>query len=145
MRNQLLRAVVLVLLSPALVALVQAQGPTSGSPAKGPRFTAPPASDEPAEVKKSIDAAAAALRSGTSASDVLSDPAYLPAHEWPRFRKLIRQFPGKAKATLVTAREPGDALVVHGRLVDAGGKPVPGAEVYAYHTSAKGWYSDRAA
>jgi protocatechuate 3,4-dioxygenase beta subunit len=89
--------------------------------------------------------AAAALRSGKSASAVLSDPSYLPAHEWPRFRKLVRQFAAKSRLTLVSAQEPGDALTVGGRVVDRNGKPVPAAEVYVYHTSAKGWYSDRAA
>jgi protocatechuate 3,4-dioxygenase beta subunit len=148
MKNQLLSAVVLVSLSPALLAPAQAQGtrPTNDKAANdSARFTPPPAGDEPAEVRELIDKAAAVLRSGTSASDVLSDPSYLPAHEWPRFRKLIRKFPGKSRLTLVSAQEPGDALTVSGRVVDRDGKPVPGAELYVYHTSAKGWYSDRAA
>jgi hypothetical protein len=132
----------------ALGTLVQAQGtrPTDDKAANGfPRFTPPPAGDEPAEIRESINKAAVMLRSGKSASDVLSDPSYLRAHEWPRFRKLIQQFPGRSRVTLVSAQEPGDALTVSGWVVDSNGKPVPGAEVYVYHTSATGWYSDRAA
>jgi protocatechuate 3,4-dioxygenase beta subunit len=148
MNNFLLRPVVVLALFSLPVGLDQAWGtapPDAKSASSFPRFTPPPAANEPAEIKDSIDKAAAALRSGKSASDVLSYPAYLPAHEWPRFRQLIRQSPGKARVTLVTAREPGDPLTVTGRVVGADGKPVPGALVYAYHTSAKGWYSDRAA
>jgi protocatechuate 3,4-dioxygenase beta subunit len=35
-------------------------------------------------------------------------------------------------------------MLVRGAVADTAGRPVAGALVYAYHTSAKGWYSDRA-
>jgi protocatechuate 3,4-dioxygenase beta subunit len=46
---------------------------------------------------------------------------------------------------MVCADEPGIPLVVTGTVLDQEGKPRSGVIVYAYQTSAKGWYSDRAA
>jgi protocatechuate 3,4-dioxygenase beta subunit len=108
------------------------------------RFTPPPGEESEA-VKALIDRAGDALRSGASTSDVLTDPQYLPAHEWPRFRALIRRHATSSRAALAGREEPGVRLEVKGRLVDRSGRPVPGSVVYAYQTSAKGWYSDRAA
>src|SRR6185436_19920793 len=47
--------------------------------------------------------------------------------------------------TLVPSSEPGQRLHVRGTVSDAAGRPLPGALLYVYHTSAKGWYSDKAA
>jgi protocatechuate 3,4-dioxygenase beta subunit len=105
----------------------------------------PPPGQETEPVKRLIDRAGAALRAGTPASELLADPEYLPAHEWPRFRGLIRRHATASRTTLTVPDEPGVRLTVSGRLLDRSGKGVPGAVVYAYHTSAKGWYSDRAA
>lgn len=45
-------------------------------------------------------------------------------------------------ATLAGANEPGERLIVHGRLLDPSGtRPVAGATVYAYHTAADGRYN----
>ena len=38
----------------------------------------------------------------------------------------------------------GELLIVDGRVLDAEGKPVPGAEIYAYHADAAGKYHDDA-
>jgi protocatechuate 3,4-dioxygenase beta subunit len=108
------------------------------------KFTPAPG-DETAEAKKRIDEAEATLRAGKSTTEILTDPSFLPAHEWPRFRKLIRQSALSSRATLVTPTEPGMRMVVVGRVVDRAGQPMRGALIYVYHTSAKGWYSDRAA
>jgi protocatechuate 3,4-dioxygenase beta subunit len=108
------------------------------------RFTDPPG-EETAEAKRLIDGAEAALKSGKSATDILTDPAYLPVHPWPRFRKLMRDFAQSSQATIVTPHELGVPMVVTGRVIDSSGRPVKGAMVYVYHTSGKGWYSDRAA
>jgi protocatechuate 3,4-dioxygenase beta subunit len=143
-----LKAYLLASLCLILVSFLQARTtqPTNDkSPVDSPRFTRPPSGDEPTEIKTAIDKAAAALRSRKSASDILSDPTCMPAHEWPRFRKLIREFPADGKLTVVTGQEPGIALTVSARVIDKNGAPVPVAEVYVYQTSAKGWYSDRAA
>jgi protocatechuate 3,4-dioxygenase beta subunit len=74
----------------------------------------------------------------------LVDPAYLPAHEWPRFRQLIRQNAPSPAVTLVVPTEPGEPLAVTGRVLDRAGRPIPRATLYLYQTSAKGWYADRA-
>jgi protocatechuate 3,4-dioxygenase beta subunit len=140
---------------PALLALITAFSCSPGEcisakeqpPARGrdqTRFTKPPGKETDA-VRKLIDRAKAALESGKSATAVLTDPAFLSAHEWPRFRKLIRESAAASRTTIVTPKEPGEPLVVTGRVVDRDGRPVKQAVVYFYQTSARGWYSDRAA
>src|SRR4030095_14267893 len=79
------------------------------------------------------------------ASAVLADPARLDLHEWPRFRDAIRQNPARGTLMMVTPDEPGPRLVVTGSVRTADGKPAAGALLYLYQTSARGWYSDRAA
>jgi protocatechuate 3,4-dioxygenase, beta subunit len=46
-----------------------------------------------------------------------------------------------AKVTVATKSEPGERLIVTGKVTDAAGKPVTGASVYIYHTDNKGYYS----
>jgi protocatechuate 3,4-dioxygenase beta subunit len=140
---------------PALLALIGAFSFWGGefpfalgqSPASGgdlTRFTQAPG-EETEAVQKLIDQAKAALESGKSTTIILTDPSFLSAHEWPRFRKLIRQSASSWRTTIVTPNEPGKPLVVTGRVVDGEGRPVKEAVMYVYQTSAKGWYSDRAA
>jgi protocatechuate 3,4-dioxygenase beta subunit len=127
-----------------------ADNSTAGSPsAQAPggskaRFTPAPGT-ESEEIRQLIDRADAELRSGKGTTDILTNPSYVRAHEWPRFRKLIRAAGKSSKATIVTQQEPGTALVVSGRVVDAQSRAVGGALVYVYQTSAEGCYSDRAA
>lgn len=45
-----------------------------------------------------------------------------------------------SSATLTPAGEPGERLVIRGRVVDAAGAPVAGARVYAYQADASGVY-----
>jgi protocatechuate 3,4-dioxygenase beta subunit len=45
-----------------------------------------------------------------------------------------------ASVVLAPRSEPGERMILALTVEDAGGKPVRGAVVYAYHTSAKGWY-----
>lgn len=121
---------------------ILAQTPTSST--SEPKFTPPPG-EETLEVKKLIDQAQVALEGGKARSaKLLTDPAYLPAHEWPRFRKLIRQYAKDSQAIIVTPQEPGEPLVVSGTIRNKQGEPIKGALVYVYQTSAKGWYSDKA-
>jgi protocatechuate 3,4-dioxygenase beta subunit len=108
------------------------------------RFTDPPSTESEA-TRALIDKAKRALESGQSATSVLTDPSFLPAHEWSRFRKLIREFAPVGRATIITPIEPGERLTVTGKVVGKGGQRVSQAVMYFYQTSAKGWYSDRAA
>src|SRR5262249_46148583 len=109
-----------------------------------PKFTPPPGGETP-RVRARIDAAEQALRSGRTVSDVLGDADLVPLHEWPRFRSAIRQYATTSRTTLVSAGEPGTPLLVVGRVLDRVGNPARGLKLYPYQTSARGWYSDRAA
>jgi protocatechuate 3,4-dioxygenase beta subunit len=125
------------------------RGLVSGQPSSAPRgdrkFAEPPPGQETEVVRQLIDQAKAALETGKSSTDLLTDTAFLPAHEWPRFRKLIRDSARASPVTIVAATEPGESQTVTGRVVDGRGQPVRAAVVYVYQTSSVGWYSDRAA
>jgi protocatechuate 3,4-dioxygenase beta subunit len=109
-----------------------------------PRFTPPPVAEAP-EIKKLIDKAEASFTSSdTSASTLLTNSEYMPAHEWSRFRQLIRAHATAAQLTIVSAQEPGEPLRVTGTIRDKQGAPLKGALIYVYQTSARGWYSDKA-
>jgi protocatechuate 3,4-dioxygenase beta subunit len=49
---------------------------------------------------------------------------------------------GAATAVLIPAGEPGEPLIVEGRVVTDDGKPVAGAPLYLYHTDIHGYYSE---
>lgn len=48
---------------------------------------------------------------------------------------------GTATAVLIPAGEPGEPLIVEGRVLSAAGKPVADVPVYLYHTDIQGYYS----
>ena len=108
------------------------------------RFTQPPGEETDA-ARRSIDRARTALQSGSTVTSILTDPSFQPFHEWPRFRSLIRREGRSSLVTIVTRGEPGTPLVVNGRVLDGKDRPVPRGRIYVYQTSARGWYSDRAA
>ena len=108
-----------------------------------PKFTLSPTSESP-EIKSLIDSAQSALQSGRTVSELLMDSAFMPAHSHTRFRELIRNSASEGPVTLTTASEPGDLLQVRGTIRDGAGRPMKKVLVYAYHTSSKGWYSDKA-
>jgi protocatechuate 3,4-dioxygenase beta subunit len=112
-------------------------------PAIPPKFTPPPG-EETTAVKALIDRAKEALAAGKAPGTVLSDAQFLPAHEWPRFRQLIRHHAGPAPLTIVTSKEPGTPIAVRGTVRGPNGQSLPKVLLYVYHTSSKGWYSDRA-
>jgi protocatechuate 3,4-dioxygenase beta subunit len=109
-----------------------------------PRFTPSPG-EETTAIKNLIDKAQLAVESGRATpTNLLTDPAYMPAHEWPRFRKLMREHAKTNQTILVSPQEPGEQLIVTGQIRDQQGRPMSGALIYVYQTSAKGWYSDKA-
>jgi protocatechuate 3,4-dioxygenase beta subunit len=84
------------------------------------------------------------LKEGTrEASEVLADADLFQLHEEPRFRELIRKNAVQPTATLITPDEPGEPLIVSGRILDDENKPVAGAIVYVYHTNQAGVYSTK--
>lgn len=136
-RREVLLGLLAALASPALLAaLTQA--------ASEPRFTLPPGEETP-EIRGLINRAEKALQSGRTVSEILADATYMPAHPWPRFRSAIRQHAKIGPLTLVSVSEPGEPLHVRGVVKDGQGKPLPGALLYVYQTSAKGWYAGAAA
>ena len=72
---------------------------------------------------------------------LLHDPGYFPLHENRAFRELVQRFCHESEITMVTDDEPGQSLVVSGRVVDEDGNPVRRALIYAFHTDHLGNYS----
>lgn len=109
-----------------------------------PRFTDPPG-DETTQIRALIDEAAVLVSdSRIDVSALLCDEKYMPAHEWPRFRQLVYEQAPVGSVRIAPADEPGERLQVRCLVRDQAAQPVRNATVYLYHTSAKGWYSDRA-
>ena len=112
-------------------------------PESEPRLTPPPGEETP-EIRALIDRAQAALAGDRTVSKLLTDESFMPAHAYPRFRTLIREKAPTGTVALASTSEPGPRLRVHGTVRNADGRPLPGALLYVYQTSAKGWYSDKA-
>lgn len=108
------------------------------------QFVDPPG-EETQAVASAIAGVERALSEGASISAVLSDPALLDLHPYPRFRDAIRRFGKSPEATIVGVQEAGPRLHVVGIVKDAEGRNIAGARVYAYQTSAAGWYAATAA
>lgn len=110
----------------------------------GEKWVEPPGV-ETAEEAKLIDAAVGELKRSTPPSTVLCDARYMRVHGFPRFREAIRAHATSAPLTIAAKDEPGERAVLRLGVMAADGKPLPNTLVYAYQTSARGWYSDRAA
>lgn len=109
-----------------------------------PQYVAPPGEPD-AEQSARIRELGVLLASGaTSAEALLSDPRSESLRPYPAFRKLIAEHAPTGRAVLVAKDEPGSALEATLRVLDADGAPYPGVRVYAYQTSAKGWYAAEA-
>jgi protocatechuate 3,4-dioxygenase beta subunit len=78
-------------------------------------------------------------------NEVLADNAYMHLHSQTAFRELVKKNASTGKVIMVTPSEPGKKITVKCKVTGSNGLPVAGALLYAYQTSAKGWYSDTAA
>jgi protocatechuate 3,4-dioxygenase beta subunit len=76
---------------------------------------------------------------------MVQDAQFMPLHGQPVFRELVKSIARDSVLTLPRDDEPGTRIVVKGTIIDPSRSPVAGALAYVYHTSAKGWYSDKAA
>jgi len=139
-RREIARFAVIAPLLPSLLAR-RLQQPST---AEEPRFVAPPG-EMPAEMQERLHGLVEGLRAGRrTTNDVLSDPAWSTFRPYPAFRETIREHAPTGRGVLVPKGEPGDALLVRGRVLGAEQQPCADALVYAYQTSAQGWYAAEA-
>jgi hypothetical protein len=97
----------------------------------------------PKSQRAALDALEAALKAGACSGRALADAAFADLHVTQRFRNLMRDHARLSEITLTIPNEPGDKLRVTGVVRDSSGKPIAGALVGAYHTDAKGIYSEQ--
>ena len=109
------------------------------------QWTPPPGEITSAEQELLRLAETELRRSGVSVSDVLCDARFAGLHARTEFRDLVAKSAKPGPLTICGPKEPGTRLVVTLKILDMQDKPVEDALVYVYHTSAKGWYSDRGA
>ncbi|HEX9655157.1 MAG TPA: hypothetical protein VGA99_15730 [bacterium] len=72
---------------------------------------------------------------------LLATPNDLKRNEAMRLREVIKQLSSKSSAILIPADEPGDRLILSGKVSNAEGLPVSGARVFVFQTDASGCYS----
>lgn len=106
-------------------------------------MTAPRADDDPVLLPL-LEKARRAVADGADGGVLLARAEFAPLHELGAFRQLVRAHAPLREVRVPLEDEPGQPLLVRCRVEDRAGRPVAGALVYAYQTSAKGWYSDRA-
>lgn len=92
------------------------------------------------------DRAMALLQSAAKAGDLcitrcLTEPALIGLHEQRPFRDLMRGLARQSEIGMTPADEPGEPLIVSGRVVDDDLKPVKDALIYVFHTNHMGSYS----
>jgi protocatechuate 3,4-dioxygenase beta subunit len=96
------------------------------------------------EVRSAVlDKVEAALRAGACPTRTLTEAAFGTLHTDSRFRALIRDHARQWEISMTVPDEPGEKLRVDGVVRDAAGMPVTDALVYAYHTDARGIYSEQ--
>lgn len=108
-----------------------------------PRFV-PPRTAADAELAPAMKTLRELLDKGVDGQALLAAKELQGLREVAEFRKAVAERAPTGEVVLTVAGEPGTPLVVRGKVADDTGKPLAGALLYAYHTSAKGWYSDRA-
>jgi protocatechuate 3,4-dioxygenase beta subunit len=133
----------LALLLPWLPRLLQERRVTTTADGE-PELVAPPG--EPArEFRARIESLERELAaSRTTTSDVLADPANDALRPYPAFRAAIERHARAARTVLVPRGEPGVPLTATVRVLDREGRPYPDVRIYAYQTSARGWYAAEA-
>lgn len=117
----------------------------AGCTQPAPKFTSPPGPDTE-KTRALLDEARRQLAArADAASDVLCSARFMPIHDRTSFRELVRDHAPLSRVAMAANDEPGERMVVFGDVRASDGSPVKDALVYLYHTSAKGWYSDKAA
>jgi len=129
----------------AALCLGTTQAPPTNNTDDFIQFTPPPGPATPEETALFEKARAALESKQVDVSAVLVDPAYMPIHARTEFRELIAEHATAEPLALCGPDEPGTRLTVTFEFTDAIGAPVRDGLLYLYHTSAKGWYSDKGA
>lgn len=109
-----------------------------------PHFVAPPGEPDEAQRRRIAELGTALAAGTTSANAVLLEPASNELRPYPAFRELIAKHAPTARAQLTPQDEPGTPLSAVVRVLDRAGQPYAGVRVYAYQTSAQGWYAAEA-
>ena len=108
------------------------------------RFVDPPGAVPEALAKRLSEFESALVAGKARANEVLADPASDALRPFQSFRDLIARHAESGRAVLVPKGEPGTALLATVVALDQQGNACPDARVYAYQTSAKGWYAAEA-
>ena len=108
------------------------------------QLVAPPGEPDETQRRRIAELGAALTAGTTSANALLLDPASNELRPFPGFRELIAKHAPTARAQLTPKDEPGTPLIAVVRVVDREQKPYAGVRVYAYQTSAQGWYAAEA-
>jgi len=139
------RRQVLVTLAVATIVALSALAaqPTEAQVPSDDQFTPPPSVPTDRELR--LLASAVETARHVSASALLQDTRFRSLHPQPVFRQLVKAIARDSVLTIARDDEPGTRIIVKGIIADPSLSPVPGALAYVYHTSAKGWYSDKAA
>lgn len=128
-----------------LVPIVRTQPPPpSAPPVVAPEDLTKPRADDDKELAPLLAKAKKAAEGGATGVALLAEKEFAPLRELTVFHHLVRDRAPRGEVSLLPPGEPGQPFVVRGSVKDQHGKPVADALVYAYQTSAKGWYSDRA-
>jgi protocatechuate 3,4-dioxygenase beta subunit len=136
-------AVQLALVTPLILRPSQERRVQTASDGE-PHFVDPPG-EPSAERKRRIEELALALAAGkTTTNEILAGSGSNELRPYPAFRELIAKHAPVGRAVLTPRDEPGVAMLATVRVVDRAGRPYPGVRVYAYQTSAKGWYAAEA-
>ena len=134
------------LLVSLLVPFVRAQAPAPNSapPVVAESDLTTPRADDDRELAPLLAKARKAAEAGATGAALLADKEFAALRELTAFHHLVRDRAPAGEVSLLPPGEQGQPLVVRGAVKDQHGKPVVDALVYAYQTSQKGWYSDRA-
>ena len=134
----------LLLLVSLLASVVRSQGPAPQPPVVAASDLTAPRPDDDRELAPLLAKAKKAVEGGANGAALLADKEFAGLRELTAFHHLVRDCAPRGELSMLPPGEAGQALVVRGAVKDQHGKPVVDALVYAYHTSQKGWYSDRA-
>lgn len=130
-------------LAPFALRSLQERRVQTGSDGK-PRFVDPPGAPGEAMAQRLAGLEAALAGRTAKVSEVLGDPANDALRPYPEFRALIERHAEVGRAVLVPRGEPGTPFLVTLVVMDAGGNGYGDVRVYAYQTSARGWYAAEA-